>query len=101
MIMADTDISKVISLIMENPSLIEEIKGLVDKEDTKTEAEHAVVETPVKLDAEAPISSRQTHSKKRRQELLSALKPYISDERKKAVESFVTIAEILDMMREK
>ncbi len=100
--MADTDISKVISLIMENPKLIEEIKGLVDKEGgTEAEAEHEVIEAPVKADTEVTVSNHSAHPRRRRQELLSALKPYISDERKKAVESFVTIAEILDMMREK
>lgn len=100
--MADTDISKVISLIMENPKLIEEIKGLVDKDSaTQSEPEREVIEAPAKADTEPTVSSYKAQPKRRRQELLSALKPYISEERKKAVESFVTIAEILDMMREK
>ncbi len=100
--MADTDISRVISLIMENPKLIEEIKGLVEKDGEGGGAENAAaVEEQMKIDAPTPVISRAVEPKRRRQELLSALKPYISDERKKAVESFVTIAEILDMMREK
>ena len=100
--MAETDISRVISLIMENPKLIEEIKGLVDKDNS------AAAQTPINtveeqkpVEAVVPISSDTARPKKRRQDLLMALKPYISDERRKAVESFVTIAEILDMMREK
>ena len=98
--MADTDISRVISLIMENPKLIEEIKGLVEKDG----GEAAIAEPPKEpqpVRPEVPVSSDQSRPKKRRQDLLAALKPYISDERRKAVESFVTIAEILDMMREK
>ena len=98
--MAETDISRVISLIMENPKLIEEIKGLVEKDG----GEAAITEAPKEpqpAKAEVPVSSDQVRPKKRRQDLLAALKPYISDERRKAVESFVTIAEILDMMREK
>ena len=39
--MAETDISRVISLIMENPKLIEEIKGLVDKDNS------AAAQTPI------------------------------------------------------
>lgn len=100
--MADTDISRVISLIMENPKLIEEIKGLVEKDGGgEVMPESAAVEEPVRVEAPRQASSRPAQPKRRRQELLSALKPYISDERKRAVESFVSIAEILDMMREK
>lgn len=92
--MADTDISKVVSLIMENPKLIEEIKGLVDKGGTDAPEAEPVAIAPTPAESEA-------RPRRHRQELLEALKPYISDERRKAVESFVTIAEILDMMREK
>ncbi len=97
--MAETDISRVISLIMENPKLIEEIKGLVEKEGATESTEPPNEPQPTKV--QMPISSEPQRPKKRRQDLLMALKPYISDERRKAVESFVTIAEILDMMREK
>lgn len=100
--MADTDISRVISLIMENPKLIEEIKELVEKDGGgEAVSENAAIEEPVRVEAPTQASSRPMQPKRRRQELLSALKPYISDERKRAVESFVSIAEILDMMREK
>ncbi len=101
--MADTDISRVVSLIMENPKLIEEIKGLVEK-DSGTESPAGAKEPepmPARTEAPLEISNPEMRHKKRRQDLLSALKPYISDERRKAVESFVTIADILDMMREK
>ena len=101
--MADTDISRVVSLIMENPKLIEEIKGLVERDSGAESqvAEKAPEPIPERREAPIEISSPELRHKKRRQDLLSALKPYISDERRKAVESFVTIADILDMMREK
>ena len=99
--MADTDISRVISLIMENPRLIEEIKGLVDKDGGSGDDAAAAMPPDEPKEMPVPSSEPIARPKRRRQELLEALKPYISDERRKAVESFVTIAEILDMMREK
>lgn len=100
--MADTDISRVVSLIMENPKLIEEIKGLVEKDSGVESPASTQASEPMPIQADAPIEiNRDMRQRKRRQDLLSALKPYISDERRKAVESFVTIADILDMMREK
>ena len=100
--MAETDISRVISLIMENPKLIDEIKGLVEKDGTTEKApETKVIEDAKRIEEAPSISSDAVRPKKRRQDLLAALKPYISDERRKAVESFVTIAEILEVMREK
>ena len=40
-------------------------------------------------------------AKTRRRELLSALKPYVSEKRAGAIDSIVTIADILDAMRSK
>ena len=81
---------------------IDEIKGLVERDGAADKvAEPKAIEEPKAREHETVISSDSVRPKKRRQDLLAALKPYISDERRKAVESFVTIAEILDMMREK
>ena len=100
--MADTDISRVISLIMENPKLIEDIKGLVERDNgNEGAAEVKAIEVPTPNVTDVPTGRETARPRKRRQDLLAALKPYISDERKRAVESFVSIAEILDMMREK
>ena len=98
--MADVDISKVINIIMENPKLLDEIKALATKEekssDLEPELESSDVHTSIPTQQGAPQKTRS-----KRSELLDALKPYISDERKKAIESFVTIAEILEVMRSK
>ncbi len=97
--MAEVDISKVISVIMENPKLLDEIKSLAANEGaseppTAESSEPSEVHTA--YTAEPPPQKRS-----KRTELLDALKPYISDERKKAIESFITIAEILEVMRGK
>ena len=98
--MAEVDISKVIGLIMENPKLLDEIKSLAVSEEQKEAPKPQTEEAEIHTQAQIPPSLPQK-SKSNRAELLDALKPYISDERKKAIESFVTIAEILEVMRAK
>ena len=87
------DLSRIISVIMENPSLIEEISALASKKDVQID----------KAEPEATVSterpSADLHS--RREQLLSALKPYLSSERQKAIDSMMTFAEILDAVRRK
>ncbi len=102
------DLSRVVSLIMENPGLIEQISALV-KSDTKDAAgaaefekesegsEPAVTLTESvakEANATPPVGARQNRAR-----LMSALKPYVSESRQKALDSFLSIADILDMMR--
>ena len=99
------DLSKVISLIMENPALIEQISNLAkgESESTKAEsipiAEESIVkeqiEEPKATPTYAPILSQRNN----RAQLLGALKPYVSKERAKAIDSMISIADILDMMK--
>lgn len=94
--MAEVDISKVINVIMENPKLLDEIKSLA--------ASEGVVEPKADNTEPSEVHTAYTaeptpQKRSKRTELLDALKPYISDERKKAIESFITIAEILEVMR--
>lgn len=102
------DLSKVVSLIMENPSLIEQISGLVKsemKENTTTPEEknegvpsEKSEKPPTEVAREASVlpggGTRQNRAR-----LMSALKPYVSEGRQKALDSFLSIADILDMMR--
>ena len=93
------DISRIISVIMENPDLIEQISSLV-KEAPPDEPKE-VEETPVaEVEASALPSSGQD-LRSRREHLLSALKPYLSDERQRAIDSMMTFADILDAVRRK
>jgi hypothetical protein len=102
------DLSRVVSLIMENPGLIEQISGLVksemkeepraqESESQVEKSEPAVMqkETPTKEASATPfVGARQNRAR-----LMSALKPYVSESRQKALDSFLSIADILDMMR--
>ena len=98
------DISKIIGLIMENPQLIEQISNLAKQSDNTTpEPAKEINETPgIEQTIAAPISptySNVGHSRGNRAQLLGALKPYVSEERAKAIDSMISIADILDMMR--
>lgn len=104
--MSETDLSKIVGLIMENPKLIEEIKNLSSKAEGKEEVKLAEKEKTSEANAEleeeeATIAPIENTSRIRRRELLSALKPYVSEERGKAIDSVMSIADILDVMRSK
>ena len=101
------DIGKVIGLIMENPQLIEQIANLAKQntpqasrpEEAKVEAAEATVKEEVVPTVTAPTYKSITHQRGNRAQLLGALKPYVSEERAKAIDSMISIADILDMMK--
>lgn len=111
--MAEADLSKVISAIMENPTLIEEIKKTLSG--TQISEEKEVTEATVKEQEAAQESSADTNAvsdtvyvptyqsshKSRRNNLLRAMRPYLSEPRAKAVETMISIADILFVVREK
>lgn len=102
------DLSKIVSLIMQNPTLISEISSLVKsastEEEKKTEPT-AIEQTEDKSSIEVaeeeavtePIA-KQTVRRTRRKELLNAMKPYLSDNRRTAIDSMSSILDILDVM---
>ena len=100
------DIGRVIGLIMENPKLIEEISNLAKQgEKSAPQASESgdnarQVEAPIEkpTPVSAPISTAGSHRSDRTQ-LLNAFKPYLSSERAKAIDSMISIVDIIDMMR--
>ena len=93
------DISKIISIIMENPDILERISSLA----RGTEAEAAA---PTEADTERPASAISaptvaSESKNRRSQLLYAIKPYVRQSRREAIDTVIAIADIVDMMRRK
>ncbi len=108
--MAEMDMAKIVNMILENPQLVEEIRRLASKEDSEKKE---VSETPVDLaenngdTAPGELSQKNAfqentyaHKKSRRNELLRALTPYVSEQRGKAIESMITIADIILAVRE-
>lgn len=91
------DISKVISVIMENPDILEKISSLLS---TDTQVPRADKEEVAAVPPSTPTYSPQESEKKaRRSQLLSAIKPYVRKERREAIDSVIAIADIVDMMR--
>lgn len=94
------DLSRIINIIMENPRLIEEISALAKASD---EGGSASVSEPPREEVRAePVAAQKSEPRVgtgRRGELLGALKPYLSPERAKAIDSMMTIAGILDAMK--
>ena len=105
--MAENDLGKIVNLIMQNPELIEQIKRLGEKEaDNENEEEATPLENKTEpaakreeAETSAPIGKSAERSKRR--ELLCALKPYVSEQRGRAIDSMMSIADILDVMRSK
>lgn len=94
------DIGRLVQLIMENPSLIEEISKLGEKDNTEAEPaqkEKEVTDVPISVPniASVPENSR----KNKRTQLLGALRPYLSGERAKAIDSMISVVEIIELMK--
>ena len=101
------DIGKIVSLIMENPKLIEEISKLGKQDDAALEETSGGV---AEHEQQAPLEATQTiaapnestlHAPpdKNRSRLLGALKPYVSKERAQAIDSMLSVVEILEAMK--
>ena len=100
--MGEEDISKVAKIIMENPGLIEEIRSLI-RPNEKSEQTHEPVEVKSEIDAanEEKAETAPKEKERRHTELLRAMKPYVSAERGRAIESMLAVADILFALREK
>ena len=101
------DISKIIGIIMENPDIIEKIKALADENAAGKTTEASADTLPtVKEERGGEGEQRDTDStygkrnaKHRRRELLSALKPYVKSERAKAIDTMLSVIDVLDVMK--
>lgn len=105
--MAEQDLSRIVSLIMENPDLIAQIKSLgeshtasEEKQSTEPTKDSKSISEPKTENTSADSEKRTAGiEKQRRKELLCALKPYVSEKRSHAIDSMISIADILDMMK--
>ena len=95
---ATPDLSKVISIIMENPDIIERISSLVKSE---SQAPKTMPSTEEIIAEPAHTAPPTLPERSRRSQLLGALKPYVKKERAQAIDSVIAIADMLDMMRRK
>jgi hypothetical protein len=91
------DLSSIVNLIMQNPSLIEQISSLA-KQGAKDVAEP--IEEQKNESAEESITQNTPTpmTKSHRRELLNAMKPYLSENRRVAIDSMSSIMDVIDVM---
>ena len=91
------DISRLVSLIMENPQLVEQISNLAKSDSGDTQKAKAEESAPPS--AEVAASAPPEKSINTRSELLRAMKPYLSESRGRAIDSMLSISGILEVMK--
>ncbi len=95
--MADgPDLSKVVSMIMENPSLVAQISEMARGMPSESTPESTEPNETAPAVAEAPSRPRSSSNRSR---LLGAMKPYLSKERGRAIDTMISIVEILEMTK--
>ncbi|MBQ9084523.1 MAG: hypothetical protein IJY24_02595 [Clostridia bacterium] len=90
------DISKVVSMLMQNPEIIASIGAMLSKGKTDEPSK----EEP-KEDVEISVtpSEPNVRRKSNRAALLGALKPYLRESRAGAIDSMISILDVLEIMR--
>ena len=100
------DLSKIVSIIMQNPALVSQIASLVGSTNTES-AQEVKSEVEAQKEEEKTAATVQvqtqipTHNRARRKELINAMKPYLSESRRGAIDSMASILDILDVMVKK
>ena len=99
--MAETpDLERVISVIMENPSLIAQISSLVSgKGQEKSREPQAKSEPEPDTAPTVSTPSQSTGTDGRRNKLLYAMKPYLSVKRQSAMDTVITVLDVLHTVR--
>ena len=97
--MADSkeqDLSALVSRILEHPQLVSQITQLLSESGTKKEeTEEVGVIEEVASAQPPPIKDKQENRKR----LLSALRPFLSERRRGALDSLETVATLLEITR--
>lgn len=101
------DLAGIINLIMQNPSLIAEISALANPKTEEVAEPEATEVQEIKEEVtktEIPAATQtvsvplmRTH----RHDLLNAMKPYLSESRRSAIDSMASILDVIDVMIKK
>ncbi len=86
------DLSEVVSKIMEKPGLVEKIAGLISEETESAPSPAEAAEVSVLAPADGGEEGR------RRQKLLGALRPYLSPERARLLDSMSAVLDLMETM---
>ena len=94
------DLSRIVSLILQNPDLIKQIEALAGQEEKNEEA-NPPMEAEAQTEPKAVAASAQTRGNDKRQkraQLLTALRPYVSEKRGKTIDSLLGMVDLIDLM---
>ena len=94
------DLSRIVNLIMQNPELIEQISALAKSDQAEQAHTEEVIKEENKTVADVSNTPRRD-MRSHRHELLSAMKPYLSEGRRSALDSMSSILDIIDVMSHK
>ena len=93
---------------MENPDIISRIRSLADESDNKSVSAASEPDQKDERkkqsdtgDTRESVSVTNTYSNHRRRELLTALKPYVKSERAKAIDTMLTVIDVIGVMKER
>lgn len=113
------DLSRIVNLILENPKLIEEVAALARSdaeeenaaaaekpaahaEEEGESAEAATTSGEERTETLSPVPPTKTppsHGKETRNRLIAALKPYLSENRRRAVDSMLGLYDLFDIFK--
>ena len=92
------DLSSIVSLIMQNPALIEQISALAKPKPDVEPAQAIEPEVPEEERATAAGTDAVPLMRSHRRDLLNAMKPYLSENRRTAIDSMSSILDVIDVM---
>ena len=96
------DLAGIVNLIMQNPALIEQIAALAKQKTVAPPPEEAEgTEAPPVEEVAVNPSPAATAMRTHRHELLSAMKPYLSENRRVAIDSMASILDVIDVVIKK
>ena len=96
--MAELELNKIVSMIMENPELIAKIKAMGEAKAESTVEESVTESTDEPPKIEVPSFAPR---RSKRNEILRSLESFLSEDRKKSLETMMTIADVFDSVRRK
>ena len=94
------DLSRIVSLIMQNPELIRQIEDLAkqDKEIPETEQNLQPLQKEETESVPTVALPMQDSKREKRTRLLSALRPYVSEKRSKTLDTLIGAMDLFDII---
>ena len=92
------DLSRIVNLILQNPDLIKQIEALAGQEEKSTEAPLPMAAEPEPKAVTASVQAHGNDKRQKRAQLLTALRPYVSEKRGKTIDSLLGMVDLIDLM---